>query len=286
MIAAILKLLARLPRRWLQALGSALGHLGSLVGTRAAKVGATNLALCYPDLPSAELQALAKQSMVETSKTFLETPALWFGKMASLNKWIAQVHGEPLLTDALNSGKGLLLLMPHTGNWELLNAFYRRYGRLTALYQPPRQPSLRPLMAQVREVHGHDTVPTDASGIRQLYRVLGAGGTVAVLPDQVPQQGRYASFFGQLALTDELSCRLARKTGATALGICFIRLPDGRFDVHLLPVAGLQGELEAGVLAINQLVERVVSLAPAQYLWEYKRFRQRPAGEPELYHFG
>ena len=59
-------------------------------------------------------------------------------------------------------------------------------------------------------------VPTDRRGIRQLYQVLESGGTAVVLPDQVPANGQFVTFFGTAALTDELAVRLQKKTAARA----------------------------------------------------------------------
>lgn len=282
----VLRLFALLPRGWLQALGLLVGRLNWWLGTGAAKVTLANLRLCFPQMPEAEVRALAKQSLAETGKALMEMPAIWLGATARIDRWIAKVHGERLLKQALASGKGVLMLLPHLGGWELFNVFFRRYGGFTGLYHPPHTAALRRLMAKVRLHHGNEVVATDAAGLRRLYKALAAGGAVVVLPDQVPGQGRFAPFFRQAALTDELAHRLVSRTGAIPLGICILRQPDGAFAVHLLPVKAMGASADASLLAVNKMVERMVALAPAQYQWEYKRFRKRPAGEPKLYRFG
>ena len=40
-----------------------------------------------------------------------------------------------------------------------------------------------------------------------------------------------------------------------------------------------------GIAAVNLNVQRLVEDYPEQYQWEYKRFRERPAGERKLYTF-
>jgi KDO2-lipid IV(A) lauroyltransferase len=261
-------------------MGKLVGCISFYLNTRAAKVSRANLELCLPSQAH-----LVKPSLVETGKTMMETPAVWLATTERIDAWIETVHNEAILQSALNEKQGLLLLLPHVGNWELFNVFFRRYGKFTALYQPPRQKGLQPLMAEIRDRHGNETVPTTRTGIARLYRALGEGGNVVILPDQVPASGRFATFFGQQALTDPLSSRLLQKTGAKALGVCVIRQPNGRFAVHVIEPPKTIYEPASSLAAVNELVEHCVLLAPTQYQWEYKRFRERPAGEDKIYRF-
>lgn len=279
----LLTMLAMLPRRALQLMGALFGRLGYLLGTRAAQVTSANLALCFPAMDAADRKRLARRSLAATGKTLFETPAVWLGGTRRMDKWIADVHGEEHLRDAAGSGRGLIVLLPHVGNWELFNVYYRRWGGMTALYQPPRKKAFRQLVESVRKRHGNNMVATDRAGLRALYRALRRGETVVVLPDQVPEQGKYEPFFGVAALTDSLASRLADRTGAKALTAAVIRRRDGRFDVHVAPVRGNLAEAPGGV---NRQVEWSVALAPEQYQWEYKRFRERPPGELKAYRFG
>ena len=280
-----LKLLALLPRPLLQWQGRLLGRLHLMLNTRAAKVTRINIDLCFPDMPAADRRRLMKESLLATGQTLFETPAVWLGRAGALHRWIAEVHGEAHLLEALEADEGLIVLLPHIGNWELFNYFFQRYadrfGQMTALYQPPKQAILGDLIEKVRQHHGNRMVSTDAAGLRRLYARLQAGGTVVVLPDQVPSRGELAAFFGEQAMTDTLIPRLADHTSARIITAAIIRRPDGRFAVHLdFPGALHEGEGEPGrgepaPTSINRLVERAVALAPAQYQWEYKRFKSR-----------
>lgn len=283
-VQVLFRLLALLPRTTLQSLGGFIGWVSYQTGRRSALVTRENLQLCCP---GADQEARVRASLAETGKTAMEMPAIWLGNPQKLDRWIAQVHDEALFTRALKSEKGLLLLLPHLGNWELFNIFYRRYGKMTAMYQPPRRDTMRSVMAEVRTRHGNRMVPANRQGLTALYKTLQDGGSVVVLPDQVPASGVYTPFFDQMALTDSLSSRLLRKTGAQALGVAVIRRPDGRFDIHFIePAAQIYESAPEALLAINRLVEAAVGLAPDQYQWEYKRFKRRPAGERKLYRFG
>jgi KDO2-lipid IV(A) lauroyltransferase len=283
----LLGLLAYLPLKVSQFLGALVGRISYRLQNRAARVTRTNLELCIPELHGEALDQMVRASLVETGKTFFETPAVWLGNLERVDRWIVNVHNEGLLQEKINDRNGLLILLPHLGNWELFNVFYRRFGELTALYHPPRQPYLKDIMQHVRSLHGNHLVPTDRSGLMALFRALNHGKTVVVLPDQVPAQGRFIKFLGEAALTDTLSSRLIQKTGASVLGIGMIRQTDGLFDVHVeSPSADIYSEdADTSSRAVNQLVETLLLRAPEQYQWEYKRFKVRPVGTARLYRY-
>ena len=284
LVRMLLRLIAGLPRPVAQAAGSFIGRMSYLVDNRSAKVTRANLSLCFP---GEDTETLVKRSLIETGRTMMETPAVWLGDLGRVDGWISEVRGEALLREAIAEDRGLLILLPHTGNWELFNVFYRRYGVMTALYHPPRQAFMKAVMAEVRARHGNTMVPTTRSGLKQLFRTLTSGGTVVVLPDQVPASGDYVPFFGVDALTDPLGVRLCEKTGARVLGMAILRNDNGQFTVHILaPDESLYAGGREGLVAINTMVETCARLSLPQYQWEYKRFRERPAGEQKIYRFG
>ena len=293
LIAALVHLflhaLSLLPRNFSQYLGTLAGILNAKLGSRSAQVTRANIELCIPGL-SGNLVAkdkFSRQSLIETGKTLMETPAVWLGDFERIDEWIRVVHGEAILQEHLDDPAGLLVLLPHMGNWELFNVFFRRYGQMTALYQPPRQGYMQKVMQEVRARHGNHMVPTTPSGLKQLYKTLGNGGTAVILPDQVPASGRFIPFFGHPALTDVLASRLLKKTGAKALGITMVRNEGGFFEAHVVaPDSAIYAlDVVTAITAVNELVQTCAEIAPKQYQWEYKRFRERPAGSEKIYRF-
>jgi KDO2-lipid IV(A) lauroyltransferase len=293
LVQTLLYLFSLLPRKLSQRLGTLAGILNDQLDSRSARVTRANIDLCLPDLEDDSLDNLlekdkfSRQSLIETGKTMMETPAVWLGGIERIDEWIQVVHNEAMLQAHINDSAGLLVLLPHMGNWELFNAFFRRYGQMTALYQPPRQDYMKKVMQKVRMRHGNHMVPTTRSGLKQLYKTLRDGGTVVILPDQVPATGEFVPFFGHPALTDVLASRLLQKTGAKALGITMVRNEEGLFEAHILaPDSSIYEPDEAiSIRAVNDLMQICAEIAPTQYQWEYKRFRERPAGSEKIYRF-
>ena len=289
LVQILLYLLSLLPRKFSQRLGTLAGMLNAKLNSRSARVTRANVDLCLTPQAgnSAANDKFSTQSLIETGKTLMETPAVWLGDIERIDGWIQVVHNEALLREHLNDSTGLLVLLPHMGNWELFNVFYRRYGQMTALYQPPRQDYMQKVMQKVRVRHGNHMVPTTRSGLKQLYKTLREGGTAVILPDQVPAKGQFVPFFEQPALTDVLASRLLKKTGAKVLGIAMVRSDEGLFDAHVLaPDSSIyEADEVTSIRAVNDLVQTCAEIAPKQYQWEYKRFRERPAGSKKIYRF-
>lgn len=289
LVEILLYLLSLLPRKLSQRFGTLAGVINITLGSRSSRVTRANLELCLPGLTNniADTEEATRQSLIETGKTLMETPAVWLGDIERLDEWIQVVHNEALLQEYLNDPAGLLVLLPHMGNWELFNVFYRRYGQMTALYQPPRQGYMQKVMQKVRVRYGNHMVPTTRAGLKQLYKTLSTGQTAVILPDQVPATGQFAPFFGQPALTDVLASRLLRKTGAKALGVAMVRNDEGLFEVHILaPHASIYEANEiTSIGAVNDLIQTCAEISPKQYQWEYKRFRERPTGSAKIYRF-
>lgn len=289
LVEILLYLLSLLPRKLSQRFGTLAGVINIMLGSRSSRVTRANLELCLPGLTNniADTEEATRQSLIETGKTLMETPAVWLGDIERLDEWIQVVHNEALLQEYLNDPAGLLVLLPHMGNWELFNVFYRRYGQMTALYQPPRQGYMQKVMQKVRVRYGNHMVPTTRAGLKQLYKTLSTGQTAVILPDQVPATGQFAPFFGQPALTDVLASRLLRKTGAKALGVAMVRNDEGLFEVHILaPHASIYEANEiTSIGAVNDLIQTCAEISPKQYQWEYKRFRERPTGSAKIYRF-
>lgn len=267
--------------RWI---GRSFGSLSYLLKSRSSQVTELNIRLCFTELSEVEVNDLTRQSMQHTGMAAFETPAVWLSRRDRTQAWITSVENEELLDEAMKSDRGTLILLPHLGNWEMFNVYFSTKGRMTALYHPPRQEWLKPIMSQIR---GDNLVPTNRKGLMTLYKQLEAGKVVTVLPDQVPSSGEFAPFFQEPALTDRLVPRLLQKTGAEALMCVVFRHAKG-FTVRFeKPDSELSDQdTETALVALNRSIEKSMKDHVPQYQWEYKRFRERPSGYKKLYKFG
>jgi len=294
--AAIIKLLLRtfalFPLPVVHAIGAALGWLMAITPNDVRRVSRINIDMCFPQLTPSRRRRLLVQSLVESGKTALEFAPLWFWSEDKILALIKAAPGRQRLDDLLNKGKGVILLIPHLGAWELASiyvsmCFAEKYP-VTGLYRPPRMGALDMMIRRARERFGARMVPTTMTGVRTLYHTLNKGGVVGVLPDQEPGTGNplFAPFFGVPANTMGLVSKLMTRTRAEAVYVYFTRLSGGRgFEVHFLPASpGLDDkDLHIATQRLNEGVEVCIRQYPEQYQWGYKRFRTRPPGEAGVY---
>jgi KDO2-lipid IV(A) lauroyltransferase len=281
-------ILALLPFRVSFMLGSILGYLAYLIPNSLHKPTRVNIDLCFPELSKQQRAQLVKQSFIELGRVAVETGALLlWNKRRTLNL-VKKVSGEELVQQAFNSGKGVIIAAPHLGAWEMIGLYCSSKNPMTSLYRPLRMEKLNPFVRKSRQRMGATLVPTDASGVRALYKAVAQNQMIGILPDQDPgdEGGVFAPFFGVPANTMTLLPRLMQKTGATVIFSYAERLPCGRgFHVHFLPApeASRTKDLQQAAAALNQGVENCVRQTPAQYQWSYKRFKTRPVGESRFY---
>ena len=221
MIAALLRLLAKLRLLTLHRIGTVIGWLVYFASPVYATRIRTNLAASGICKDSTALDDAVRGCVAETGKTALETAKIWFGDPGELAV-LTRCSSWNVLEEALAAGRGVLLLSPHLGSFEAAGFYTAQRTRMTALYRPPRMHPLEPLMTAGR-ARGHATVaPANLRGVRLLYKALKKGEVVGVLPDQAPQvgEGVWADFFGRPAYTMTLVRRLQRQTGA-AVVFCY-----------------------------------------------------------------
>ncbi len=278
----LLRVLTPLPLRLLHGLGSALGGGLAWYPGRTQHYARTNIDLCFPEQSTEQRERLYRASLRELGKCALEYPAVLRRKPQHLERWIRGVSGEEHLIEAYRRGRGVILATPHLGCWEILGPWLAARYPFAALYRPPRNPLVEPILLQSRTRNGARVFPITPTGIRHLLRELRSGTITLILPDQEPDGAEpFAPFFGQPAKTMTLLSRLAEKSGATVLFIFAERLPRGAgFQIRVLEAEEeiASKDLERATAALNRGVMACVRMAPAQYSWPYRRFHTQPDG--------
>lgn len=285
----LIPLIARLPLPILYLSGYLLGTLFWLIPNKKRRHSEINLRLCLPELPASERHKLLRRSLINEAQTLLEIPALLNLPQQRLETIIQKVYGLEYLEQGMKKGKGVILAIPHLGNWELIGLYVSARYPMTSLYRPQhRSPELDNFIRKGRQRFGAKLVPTDASGVRALFKALDSNEVTAILPDQNPGKGGgvFAPFFGQPANTMVLLSRLARRNQATVLYCYTKRLKRGKgFQLHFIPADETIYDNDAVISAtcLNQGLESCIRKIPEQYWWSYKRFNVVPEGENSPY---
>jgi KDO2-lipid IV(A) lauroyltransferase len=267
----------------LSALPLPLLHLiGSFAGWVVYAASPTYRQRMRANLMQAGYRHLLPTAIAEAGKGVLELPFIWCARpervLAS-----AELHDWQVAQQALDSGKGVIFLTPHLGCFEIIAQAIASRTPLTALYRPPRKAALRPLLEQARARQGLSLAPANLSGVRTLLKTLRNGGSIGLLPDQVPGNGEgvWVPFFGRPAYTMTLPAKMQQMSGAAVVLSYAERLPNGRgFAIRFVPFEeALEGTPAEQARTFNQTMEALIARCPAQYFWSYNRYKGKPPAE-------
>ena len=216
-------------------------------------------------------------AMIELLQMFLELPYLWARRNADKLDQIIRCDDWALIDDALAQGKGVILISPHIGAFEMLGPFYTRRHNATVIFKEPRMQWLKLLINRIRLSPALKLVPANQTGVKGLVKTLIKGETIGFLPDQVPAlgDGVYAPFFGKDAYTITLVQRMQAIRNSPIFTVGLERLPKGKgYRFHIVPMSqALPESPELAAAQINAALEQMVRKMPMQYLWGYNRYK-------------
>ena len=152
--------------------------------------------------------------------------------------WFKDWNGWEIFQTAQARGRGVLLVTPHLGNWELGGAFMAQHGcQLLVLTQSEPDPRLTALRQASRARWGVETlvVGEDAFAFLEIIKRLQAGATVALLVDRPPAPTAVTcTLFGQPFAASIAAAELARAAGSAIIPVFIVRA-NGGYRAQILP---------------------------------------------------
>jgi KDO2-lipid IV(A) lauroyltransferase len=280
-------ILRAVPRRWLAALGAALGWLVWALAIRR-RVVLENLRLAFPEKGEAERRDIARRTyrnLGQMIPDFLRVPFLPREELERIFVY----EGWDRLEAALASGRGVIACTAHFGNFDLLAAAHTLRGvPVTMITRPMGKSGANDLWRAIRRRSGvEDLVVTRGSTLAAAARAVRSGRVLGYVIDQ-NQQLRHAifpTFFGVPAATAPTPAVLATRSGAVVMFVLSVPLGDGRHKVILEgPLEPPDtGDRERDTLAfmqdLNDRLERWIRVYPDRWYWLHRRWKTRPAGE-------
>jgi len=235
-----------------------------------------NLEISLSELSTQERERITRAAIRNELMSYFEFFSIWGSTNQKNIERVHKVIGEDLLHEALAQNKGLVLIVPHFGTWEIMNAYIAQFTSMTIMYKPVKNQAADQFVRAARSREQANLVPTDESGVRQIFKALKQGGTTVILPDHTPNVGgEYIPYFGVPLATSNLSAKLIQKTKARALFLYALRNEDAGFDIHIETIDEkvYQGDANQGTGIIINTIENLIQRHPEHYHWSYKRFR-------------
>ena len=270
-----LNTIALLPLALVQVIGAFLGML--------AYVGSKQYRSLFRPQYESVIRARGLQFKLWTAvlaSGMLFSDSLWIWRNPKKALAITAVHNWNIVQDAMSEGKGMIILCPHLGGFEIIPRYLAQHFPATIMYRPSRQEWLNEVVEEGRAYPNMHFVPTNINGVRQMTRALSKGEAIAILPDQVPSggDGIWANFFGRPAYTTTLPIRLANRHNTPAVMFTARRSVLGRgWTIDAKRLDSFSDDPNIAVKELNTAIENAVLVAPEQFIWSYNRYKH-PAG--------
>lgn len=277
------KVLNLLPWPVLRKVGTAIGLVFYHLIPIRKRIVQRNIALAFPSKTKAEHKALARAHYISMGMGLMETCRAWWSPNSKLPRHT--IEGMENLDLALKKGRGALMLTAHMTTLEIGGRMLVERHPFGCFYRDPNNPVIATIMRKRRTRTLSAAVHFD--DLRGLVRALKAGHAMWYAPDQSKRTkiSEILPFFGEPAITNTATSRIAQMSGCPVVPFVGYRKSDGDYHIVVLPALENfpSGDHTADSILINHVVESLILRAPDQYLWMHKRYKARGPEYPDAY---
>ena len=277
-------ILCRLPPSVVVWLGERFGDLAYWLQPKRTRIGLLNLRAAFDgQLAPSQSRRIIRGCYRQLGAGLLELLRLPVVDRAYVDRYIV-IEGLERFEAARASGRPVILLTGHYGNWELSSIVTGLNGYpIVALARAQEKfPRLYRLLVSYRESKGC-TIIHKGGAMKRLIAALEAGRLVGIVGDQASRQGLFVEFFGRPALFATGPFELAYRNQASILP-AFIHRVRGPFHrivvespIELSRQTPKDDAIRQGIEAFAEALARHIAEDPRQWLWMHKRWKYTPA---------
>jgi KDO2-lipid IV(A) lauroyltransferase len=243
-----------------------------------------NLRHAFPHLDPAQRDRLVRAVLLHFCTLLIEI--IHVPRKLHATNWrrYLDLAGGRKLVGALLSGRPLLIVTGHFGNWEMGGYVLGLLGfRTHAIARELDNPYLDNFLRGFRERTGQQVLAKKGDFF-QMKALLNNGGVLATLADQdAGAKGQFVDYFGRPASTHRAVALMALEYNVPMIVIGTPKVGEPMRHVILAEDVILPEEYADrpdAVKAITQrftaALERMVRLYPEQYFWLHRRWKHQP----------
>ena len=286
---------------WGVALGLARGlaWLAYRIDRRHRLVAADNVRHAFPQLDEPGVDRLVRDSYLHLTTMLVEmirVPRIL--RRDNLYDYVTHAGDGDLdrVRVLAATGRPILVLTGHFGNWEVLSYATGMAGfRGGILARRLDNPYLERFLARFRRNTGQELLEKNADYARVLEILAGGGGIGLVGDQDAGPRGLFVDFFGRPASTFKSIALLSLEYSAPVLVFAAARVGSPMryvvyFEDEILPedYAGRADAVRAITERYTRALERLVRRHPEQYFWLHRRWKSQPkrysVRQPSLRH--
>ena len=259
-----------------------LSGLLKLIHPRA-KVIDDNLKIAYPYSTEKWRREIRAKVYENLAWTLTETLALQHDTKQALT-WVKNVRNLDMLDSLLDSGKGVMFLSAHFGNWELLASWYAQHAakwgaKLCSIIKEQSDKDISGYIDEIRRNSGIEFVSKDES-VMKLVRMLKGGAHISVMGDVAGVGEIMVPFMGHDATNMAGPAVMSMLSGVPIVPVAIYRNAPFEHEIEFfdplnVPDASLSHEerMKAIILEGNVAIEHFIRKRPELWFWLHKRWR-------------
>ncbi len=256
--------------------GMAVGWVLHAVAWPYRRIATRNLTIAYGHEKSrGEIAAMVRRHFILLGGNFFAGLRMSTMPICDIFKTVTIENEERFKTSSAK-GRGVILLISHMGNWELIAQIAPLLfpGKSGTIYQRLSNPHIDKAIRTARVRQGL-TLFERSEGFSKVIALLRAGGGVGVLVDQhAGDKGIWSPLFNRLASTSPLAATLALRTGAVLLPAALYTEGLGRWRFTVSEPLEIENRTSQEITAaMNQSLEAFIREVPEDWFWVHNRWK-------------
>ncbi|OGW85302.1 MAG: hypothetical protein A3C35_05080 [Omnitrophica bacterium RIFCSPHIGHO2_02_FULL_46_11] len=262
-----------------------IGFLLFLLLGRSRRMALDNIRQAYSSEKSeSEIREIARGAFIHLTEFGVE----WLSMPRMIRHpehYLVTVHRGDQVQAALQKGKGAIVLVCHTGNWEIMALMggllvARPVGAsVYALARPLKNPYLYEYALRLRGGMGLKSIEK-GGGVRETLNCLKENGIVCILMDQRVSEGSIeTNFFGRPALTTSLPIIAALRLGTPVFFNFLHRTNDCHYTMSvegplsIESTGNVRTDIQVNTQRFVDRIETEIRKKPIHWLWMHNRWR-------------
>ncbi len=230
----------------------------------------TNLAIVKPEITPLDLELLVIAALESYMRYWCDTFRIHMWKRDRLESTVT-TNNEELLTEPMRAGHGVVVALPHSGNWDHAGAFFCHRGfALVTVAEVLKPAKLFEKFLAYRSDMGFEVLPLDSHAFPTLMERAREKRLIALVADRdLSASGIPVDFFGRESRMPAGPALLAIKTGVPLISAHISYTKDGihiDFQSVAIPSSGSEEErIRETVANLARRFEEGISAYPQDW---------------------
>ncbi len=279
------RLVRTLPEKMAYRLFSSIGRRAVKANGKSVQRLRSNLSRVKPELSQSELDDLVSRSFDSYMRHWCDTFRIQDWSVERIQRSVTLNNGH-LLIDAVQTGKGVVVALPHSGNWDHAGAYFCSIGLpLVTVAERLKPEALFQKFLAYRGSMGFEVLSLDSRSFVTLLKRAREKRLIALVADRdLSRSGVDVEFFGHPSRMPAGPALLAIKTG---IPLVVAHVSYKAIGIHIdftevhIPAEGSESEkISATVQACADLFAKGIAQYPEdwhmlQRIWIDGDFKER-----------